>query len=72
MFSVNPALTPGEVTSLLERTAVNPGGNAREKGAGHGRVDAFAAVSAAAVYRSESAKQGGVRSRTDITVVKVP
>jgi hypothetical protein len=71
MFSVNPALSPAEVISLLERTAADPGGNAREKGVGHGRVDAFAAVSAAAVYRSKSTKETGAHSRTDITAARV-
>jgi subtilisin family serine protease len=48
MFSVNPALTPAQVRGLLERTAVDADGSSHARGAGHGRVDAFAAVSAAA------------------------
>ena len=51
MFAANPALTPAVVTQLLEATAVNPGGRGRDPRIGHGRVDAFAAVSAAASYR---------------------
>lgn len=50
MFAANPALTPGLVTQLLEATAFDPGGNGYDQGFGHGRVDAFAAVSAAAGY----------------------
>ena len=57
MFSVNPALGPAEVTLLLQKTAVDFGGNRRATGAGTGRVDAFAAVSAAAKARNESTKQ---------------
>jgi subtilisin family serine protease len=53
MFSVNPALTPSVVTRLLEETAVGgPTGGGRDRGVGHGRVDAFAAVSAAKDYRA--------------------
>lgn len=50
MFAANPVLTPGLVTQLLEATAFGPGANASDPGLGHGRVDAFAAVSAAAGY----------------------
>ena len=72
MFSVNPALTPEEATQLLEQTAVDPAGNSREKGAGHGRVDAFAAVSAAAKARTEMTKQGRVVPATrDVSTVGV-
>jgi len=52
MFAANPALTPAVVTQLLQETAFNPGGKGRDPGFGHGRVDAFAAVSAAAAYRA--------------------
>lgn len=50
MFSANPALTPGLVTQLLESTAFGLGAGISDPGFGHGRVDAFAAVSAAAGY----------------------
>lgn len=50
MFAARPALSPGLVTQLLEGTAFDPGGNGYDPGFGHGRVDAFAAVSAAASY----------------------
>lgn len=50
MFAAKPALTPALVTQLLEATAFDPGGNGYDQGFGHGRVDAFAAVSAAAGY----------------------
>lgn len=53
MFSVNPALTPAIVTRLLETTALNPGGTGRDAWFGHGRIDAAAAVRAAANYRGE-------------------
>lgn len=50
MFSSNPALTPAIVTQLMEATAFDPGGNGYDQGFGHGRVEAFAAVSAATGY----------------------
>lgn len=50
MFSANPALTPAIATQLMEATAFDPGGNGYDQGFGHGRVDAFAAVSAATGY----------------------
>lgn len=50
MFSANPALTPAIVTQLMEATAFDPGGNGYDQGFGHGRVEAFAAVSAATGY----------------------
>ena len=48
MFAANPALTPALVTELLETTAVNGGGY--NQSFGWGRVDALAAVGAAAGY----------------------
>jgi len=52
MFAANPDLTPALVTRLLEETAVGgPGGGGRDRAMGHGRVDAFDAVKAAANYR---------------------
>lgn len=50
MFAANPSLTPALVTQLLEATAFDPGGNGYDQGFGHGRVDAFAAVTVAAGY----------------------
>ena len=49
MFAANPALTPALVTELLETTAVNGGGGYNQS-FGWGRVDALAAVGAAAGY----------------------
>lgn len=51
MYSVNPELTPAAATELLQQTAIHPGGKGRDARYGHGRVDAFAAVSAAKVWR---------------------
>jgi hypothetical protein len=48
MFSVNSALTPALATQLLESTAADLGPAGYDPGFGHGRVDAWAAVSAAA------------------------
>jgi hypothetical protein len=50
MFAANPALTPALVTQLLEATAFDPSGDGYDQSFGHGRVDAFAAVSTAAGY----------------------
>ena len=50
MFAANPALTPALATQLLESTAVDKGGVGYDPGYGHGRVNAFAAVTAAAGY----------------------
>jgi thermitase len=58
MFSANPALTPAVVKQLLQTTAFNPGGKGHDPRFGHGRVDAFAAVSAALAY--EPVKSGAV------------
>lgn len=48
MFSVNPTLTPALATQLLQGTAVDLGPTGPDTGFGHGRVDAGAAVAAAA------------------------
>lgn len=50
MFAARPALTPAQVTALLEASAVGLGAGGSDPGLGHGRVDAYAAVSAAAAY----------------------
>lgn len=63
MFSVNPALTPAAATELLLRTAFDPDGKGRDPRAGHGRVDAFAAVSAAAAYRAPASDAGAMAGR---------
>ena len=49
MFAANPTLTPTLVTELLEATAVNGSGGYNQS-FGWGRVDALAAVGAAAGY----------------------
>jgi subtilisin family serine protease len=51
MVAANRDLTPAEVTELLQRTAVRPHGSGRDPRYGHGRVDAYAAVKAAADHR---------------------
>ena len=48
MFAAKPTLTPALVTQLLEETAAGSGGY--DPASGYGRVDAYAAVSAAAGY----------------------
>jgi thermitase len=50
MFSANGALTPSLVTSLLESTALDVGPAGYDTGFGFGRVNAYAAVMAAASY----------------------
>ena len=50
MFAAKPTLTPTLAMQLLEATAVDPGGDGYDQRFGWGRVDAFAAVSAAASY----------------------
>ena len=50
MFSANPALTPAEVTQLIESTTIDLGAVGYDQAFGHGRIDAFAAVAAAANY----------------------
>lgn len=49
MFAANPALTPTQVTELLEATAAD-GGSGYSESLGYGRVDAAAAVAAASSY----------------------
>jgi thermitase len=50
MLSAKPSLTPAQLTLLLESTAVDVGGDGYDPAFGYGRVDAFAAVTAAAAY----------------------
>jgi thermitase len=50
MFSANPALTPAEVTQLIESTTIDLGAVGYDSAFGYGRIDAFAAVAAAASY----------------------
>ena len=50
VFSANPALTPAEVTQLIESTAIDLGAVGYDPAFGYGRIDAFAAVTAAASY----------------------
>jgi subtilisin family serine protease len=50
MFAANSALTPATVTQLLEATAFAPGGAGYDQAYGYGRVDAYAAVTAAAAF----------------------
>ena len=50
MFSVNPSLTPLLVTQLLESTAFDGGAPGYDPAFGFGRVNAYAAVLAAANY----------------------
>jgi subtilisin family serine protease len=54
MFSANTALTPALATQLLEATAFDGGAAGYDEGFGYGRVNAFAAVSAAAGYTPPS------------------
>jgi thermitase len=58
MFSANPTLTPADVRHLLETTAFHPGGIGRDQHYGFGRIDAFAAVSAAAAYQPTKVGSG--------------
>jgi len=46
VWSVNPTLTPDEVESIMEATAVDVGEPGRDDDFGHGRIDASAAVRA--------------------------
>ena len=79
MFAANPVLTPAVVTQLLEATAIAPSG-AYDQSFGYGRVDAFAAVSAAAGYVApvdttpptvtlDSPSQGGTVSGTAVVAM---
>jgi subtilisin family serine protease len=77
MFAANPALTPEAATRILQETAFNPERKGRDSRVGHGRVDAFAAVSAAAAYRAPSAADSvkdsdGAGSSAATTAVKAP
>jgi hypothetical protein len=44
IWSVNPTLTPDEVESIIESTAIDLGEDGRDDKFGHGRIDAGAAV----------------------------
>jgi subtilisin family serine protease len=70
MFSVNPELTPAAAAGLLQKTAVHPAGTGRDARYGHGRVDAFAAVSAAMAWR-KPAKDAVGESGSPATKVTV-
>jgi hypothetical protein len=50
VWSVNPTLTPDEVESIIESTAVDLGEPGKDNYFGHGRIDASAAVSATTHY----------------------
>jgi len=50
IWSVNPTLTPDEVESIIESTAVDLGDPGRDDYFGHGRIDANAAVRATPHY----------------------
>ena len=50
IWSVNPTLTPDEVESIIESTAVDLGEPGWDECFGHGRIDASAAVSATPCY----------------------
>ncbi|MEP7117244.1 MAG: S8 family serine peptidase [Acidobacteriota bacterium] len=80
MFAANPALTPEAATRILQETAFNPERKGRDPSLGHGRVDAFAAVSAAAAWRAPAQEADGARnsggtgsgSAATTTAVKAP
>ncbi len=50
VYAVNPLLTAAQVTEILEATATDGGTAGYDQGFGYGRVNAFAAVSAAIGY----------------------
>lgn len=78
MFAANPALTPEAATRILQDTAFDPQHKGRDPQLGHGRVDAFAAVSAAKAWRApaaadDTAKDGGASGAgTAATAVRAP
>lgn len=57
MFAANPALTPEAATRILQETAFDPQHKGRDPSVGHGRVDAFAAVSAAVAWQAPAPGQ---------------
>jgi thermitase len=74
MFAANPALTPQEAARILQETASDPQRKGRDLHVGHGRVDAFAAVRAAAAYRPPAAPEsamGGAGSASNAAAVAV-
>ena len=70
MFAANPALTPEAVTRILQETAFDPLHRGRDPHVGHGRVDAFAAVSAAAAWKAQAKSE--VRVNDGVAVVSGP
>jgi thermitase len=58
IWSVNPTLTPDEVESLIEATAVDLGESGWDEKFGHGRIDASAAVMATAHYLEVEPDEG--------------
>ena len=67
MFTANPALTPEAATRILQQTAFDPQHKGRDPHVGHGRVDAFAAVSAAVAWKAQAASE--VRVNDGVAVV---
>jgi subtilisin family serine protease len=78
MFAANPSLTPEAVTRILQETAFDPQHKGRDPHLGHGRVDAFAAVSAAAAWRAPTAaavranEGAALGSNTAATAARAP
>lgn len=78
MFAANPALTPQAATHILQDTAVGTGQKGRDPHVGHGRVDAFAAVTAAAAWRAPAAtdhsadRSGGGTGSAAVHLVRTP
>jgi len=58
VWSVNPKLTPDEVESIIESTAVDLGEPGRDDYFGHGRIDASAAVMATTHYLQIEPEEG--------------
>jgi len=50
ILSVNPSLSPDQVENIIEQSAVDLGVAGRDNFFGYGRIDAYAAVSAARCY----------------------
>lgn len=78
MFAANPALTPEAATRILQDTASDPQHKGRDPQLGHGRVDAYAAVSAAKAWSApaavDSAAKDGVAAGpgTAAAAVRLP
>lgn len=58
VWSVNPTLTPDEVESIIEATAVDLGEPGWDENFGHGRIDASAAVRATPHYLEVEPDEG--------------